>query len=108
MIKFLAFLLILCILFGVDATRSFIFGTLGIGAVAIIGLLAFCLFIYLLNAIDDKSAKRQNNKDENRQDNEHKRQKEKLEQKNPALTFGLSIILLLSIIGFICIFIFLK
>lgn len=29
MIKFLAFLLILCILFGVEATRSLIFGTFG-------------------------------------------------------------------------------
>lgn len=29
MIKFLAFLLILCIMFGVEATRSFIFGTFG-------------------------------------------------------------------------------
>ena len=29
MIKFLAFILILCVLFGVEATRSFIFGTFG-------------------------------------------------------------------------------
>ena len=29
MIKFLAFLLILCVLFGVEATRSLIFGTFG-------------------------------------------------------------------------------
>ena len=29
MFKFLAFLVILCILFGVEATRSFIFGTFG-------------------------------------------------------------------------------
>lgn len=44
MIKFLAFLLILCIMFGVEATRSFIFGTFGfifwtIAILAGIGLL---------------------------------------------------------------------
>lgn len=51
MFKLLAFLLILCILFGVEATRAFIFGSVSIVVLVVLGILGLCLLIYALNAL---------------------------------------------------------
>lgn len=50
MVDFLVFLLILCILFGVEATRSFIFGAFGFIAWIAIGIAALCIIAKLVGA----------------------------------------------------------
>lgn len=50
MVDFLVFLLILCILFGVEATRSFIFGAFGFIAWIVIGIAALCIIAKLVGA----------------------------------------------------------
>lgn len=60
MVKFLAFLLILCVLFGVEATRSFILGTLGF----VFWVVVILFGIYLIwDALRDKRTPEQKEKD---------------------------------------------
>ena len=61
MIKFLAFILILCVLFGVEATRSFIFGAFGFIFWVIVILAAIGLVIDYVekhNTPDKKEARK--------------------------------------------------
>lgn len=71
MIKFLAFLLILCILFGVEATRSLIFGTFGFIFWAFIILAGIGLVIDLLK---DKRTPEQKETDAKKKAEQVKRQ----------------------------------
>lgn len=106
MIDILVFLLILCILFGVEATRAFIFGAFGF----IFWIIIILVFISLLAKLfkDDRTPE-QKEASKKRLEAERKKQKEKAEQdKNPIATAGFYIIMALFIIAFICIFIFLK
>lgn len=54
MFKLLAFLLILCVLFGVETTRWLFFGSVSIVVLVVLGILGLCLLIYTLNALGGK------------------------------------------------------
>ena len=54
MVKFLVFLVILCILFGVEATRAFIFGTFGFLFWAAVAIIGFCLLVNIYDELRDK------------------------------------------------------
>ena len=73
MIKFLAFLLILCILFGVEATRSLIFGTFGFIFWALIILASIGLAIDLF---EDKRTPEQKEADAKKKAEQAKTEKE--------------------------------
>ena len=70
MFKLLALLLILVILFGVEATRAFIFGSFSLIVLVFLGLLAFCFLVYVLDALGGKT------------DNTNKKAEEKKIEKN--------------------------
>ena len=63
MVKLLAFLLILVILFGVEATRAFIFGTLGIAFFIFAGIIFLCLVINVYEELRDKRTPEQKKAD---------------------------------------------
>lgn len=100
MIKFLAFLLILCILFGVATTRALVFGTFGIIILAVLGLFAVCFLIYAYDALRDKRTPEQKAKDK---EIEKKKNKEAMATNKRALVFWCKMMIALFVpIALIC------
>lgn len=109
MLKVLAFLLILVILFGLEATRAFIFGSFSVIALAFLGLLGFCFLVYALNALGGKT----DNKEQKAKDKalEKKKNKEAMDTNKKALSFWFWAILIITavvIIGSLTVLLFLT
>ena len=67
MIKFLVFLVILVILFGVETTRALVFGGASIIGLVILGLIAVVFLIYVYDALRDKRTPEQKAKDKEKE-----------------------------------------
>jgi Na+/melibiose symporter-like transporter len=84
MFKLLAFLLILCILFGVEATRAFIFGTVGFIFWVVVAIVGFCLLVNVYDELRDKRTPEQKAKDK---EIEKQKNKEAMAANKKALIF---------------------
>lgn len=70
MVKFLVFLAILCILFGVETTRAFIFGAFGFIFWVVVAIVGFCLLVNVYDELRDKRTpeQKQIDKEKNKTD----------------------------------------
>lgn len=84
MIKFLVFLVILVILFGVETTRALVFGGASIIGLAILGLIAVVFLIYVYDALRDKRTPEQKAKEK---EIEKQKNKEAMAANKKALSF---------------------
>ena len=84
MIKFLVFLVILVILFGVETTRALVFGGARIIGLVILGLIALVFLIYVYDALRDKRTPEQKAKDK---EIEKQKNKEAMAANKKALIF---------------------
>ena len=108
MLKVLAFLLILVILFGVEATRGLVFGAFSIIFWAVLALFCFCLIVYVIDALRDKRTPEQKAKDKAL---EKKKNKEAMDTNKKALSFwfwAIFIITAVVIIGSLIVLLFLT
>lgn len=109
MLKVLAFLLILVILFGVATTRALVFGLFGIIFWAIFALFCFCLIVYVVDALKDARTPEQKAKDKAL---EKKKNREAMAANKRALAFWskalVIIILSVTILSLLAIYLIKK
>lgn len=94
MFKLLAFLLILVILFGVEATRALIFGTLGFIFWIVVSIIGLFLLFDVYNELKDKRTPEQKAKDK---EIEKKKNKEAMESNKKALAFWGKVIAIITV-----------